>query len=249
MCHCCKVSSALRETRRRFLRKLPTCLVVLLGATRGLSQPEEPLARRNGWARLITPHPFWNLHFEQDPIIAGFLRREVPLRFDSNSYTVDPADLDALCSFPFIFTNDLTAIVDSTQLDHLQEYLRRGGFFYIEACLDHRVTRGFGDFLSRHSALFAKLLPGSEFRPLAPDHAIFQTYFRVDENQLARIDPRVDPERWKNAPPALYGIFQKNRLISLLSLDHLQCEWITKPEKIPLAIRQIANLYVYAMTR
>ena len=252
MCQFCPILPAARESRRSFLGKFAAALVVstsLFSPPRARAQTDEPLARRNGWARLITPHPFWNLHIEQDPIIANFLRREARLNLEPNSYTVDPADLDVLSSFPFIFTNDLSAIVDSKQLDHLQEYLRRGGFFYIEACLDHRATRGFGDFLSRHAALFSQLVPDAEVRRLASDHAIFQSYFRVDETELARINPSVDPERWKGAPPALYGVFQQNRIISLVCLDHLQCEWITKPDKIPLALQQIANLYVYTMTR
>jgi hypothetical protein len=38
-------------------------------------------------------------------------------------------------------------------------------------------------------------------------------------------------------------------VLAVISLQHLQCEWFTKPEKVPHALRQLANIYVYAMTR
>ena len=257
VCNLCQSPEPTHETRRSFLWKLAGGLAVSAGmlcTRRVLGQPatSAPLPTPNGrasWARLITSSPFWALHAEQDAAVANFIRREAHLNLDATSYSVDPANLDALAAFPFIFTNALTAVVDSQQLDNLKEYLQRGGFFFVEGCLDHRVTRSFNSFMGGHLALFEKLAPGCVVRKFAPNHPIFRAYFPVEERKLSLIEPTDDDLRWKGAPQALYGIFQKSRMISLISLQHLQCEWFTKPEKVPFCMQQIANIYIYAMTR
>jgi hypothetical protein len=254
MCRHCSLPSVdpARETRRRFLRRLATGLVVsagLAGYRDLFAQDAVPQGSRTSWARLVTPHPYWDLHREQDTLVAGFIRREVRLNLDTDGGKVDPAALEQLTTHPFIYTNDLSAVVDRPARDNLREYLRRGGFFSIEACLDHRVTRGFGDYLARHRALFRELLPGTEIQQLLSNHAIFQSYFPVNQNQLGFILPGVDDARWQDAPQGLYGVYFQGRMISLLSLAHLQCEWETKDEKIPACLKQMANIYVYAMTR
>ena len=256
MCNLCQFHELRRETRRSFLKKLAGGLAVSAGmlCARGafgqtMDAPLPTPGGRASWARLVTPSPFWKLHSEQDAAVADFIRREAHLNLASTNYTVDPANLEALAAFPLIFTNSLTAVVDPQQRDNLREYLQRGGFFFIEGCLDHRVTRSFTAFMAGHLRLFDQLAPGSQARRLAPNHPIFRAYFPVDETKLSLIEPTDDDQRWRGAPQALYGIYQQNRMISLISLEHLQCEWFTKPEKIPFCLQQIANIYVYAMTR
>ena len=252
MCELCPLPPPSGETRRRFLMKLAAGLAVsagMLSTRRAFGQGPSMAGTQTGWARLITPSLFWKLHGEQDPVLANFIRKEAHLNLDPKGYSVDPANLDELASFPFVFTNDLAAVVDPKQLDNIREYLKRGGFFYIEGCLDHRVTRSFTAYLASHQALFTKLVPGSEIRQLPPEHPIFKAYFPMAESQLGLIDIAPDDHRWQGAPQALYGVFDQARMISLVSLDHLQCEWLTKPDKIPSCAKQIANIYVYAMTR
>jgi Domain of unknown function (DUF4159) len=252
MCHHYYSPSAATESRRSFVRKLAAGLAMsagMLSTRRLLAQGSAMSGSRTGWARLITPSLFWKLHGEQDPVLANFIRKEAHLNLDPTGFSVDPANLDELSSFPFIFTNDLTAVVDPKQVDNLKEYLQRGGFFYVEGCVDHRVNRSFTTYLAHHQELFTKLVPGSEIRQLQPNHPIFRAYFPVEEKNLGLIDVATDDHRWENAPQALYGIYSGTRMISLLSLEHLQCEWLTKPQKIPFCAQQISNIYVYAMTR
>jgi hypothetical protein len=251
MCDYCHLPTPSSETRRSFLRKLTAGLAVssgMLWTRRALAQSATAQSGGAGWGRLVTPSPFWNLHGEQDTTLADFIRQQTHLDLDPKGYSVNPANLAELSSFPLIFTNDLTAVTDTEQLANIKEYLNRGGFFYVDACVDHRVTRSFPTFLSRHVELFAKLAPGSEVLQILPSNAIFRAYFSVDENQLGHEIADADP-RWGNTPQALCGVYLAKRMISLISLDHLQCEWITKPERVPLCMRQIANIYVYAMTR
>ena len=239
------------ETRRKFIGKFATSLALAAGMAwtrRALGQPLADLGRRTGWGRLVTPNRFWNLHGEQDAALADFIRQQTHLDLDPTVYSVDPANVDELSRFPFLFTNDLAA-VDSRQQDNIKEYLERGGFFYIDGCVDHRVTRSFKAFLSRQSALFAQLLPGSQAQELTPTHPIFRAYFPVEQSQLGLRDVVADDQQWKDVPQALYGVYHQGRMISLISLQHLQCEWLTKPAKIPFCLQQITNIYVYAMTR
>jgi len=252
MCNHCQKSDRIPRTRREFIGRAATGLTLAVGllwSRRLFGQTAPPPGSKTGWARLITPSPYWNLHGEQDQPIADFIRRETHLNLDSTSYTVDPSNLDELAAYPFIFTNDLVAVKDAHQQANLQEYLRRGGFIYIDGCLDHRANRSFTKFMSDHAALFAQLLPGSDIRRLTPNHPIFQAYSPIQESNLSPVQVAPDDLRWKGAPQALYGVYQKNRMVSLISLDHLQCEWLTKPDKVPFCLRQIANIYVYAMTR
>ncbi len=86
-------------------------------------------------------------------------RKEAPPQSDTTGFSVDPANLDELSSFPFVFTNDLTAIVDPKALDNLKEYLQRGGFFYVEGCVDHRVTRSFTTYLAHPSGALHQIGP------------------------------------------------------------------------------------------
>lgn len=204
---------------------------------------------RPGWARLITPNPFWSLHSEQDPIISRFLRLQADLVDDATAHTVDPMHLDEVVMFPFIFSNDLASVTAIGARTNLREYLLRGGFLYVDGCLDHRVTRSFGEFLRLHTALFSKLVPGTTVRRLPFAHPIFRSFVPVKETELGLLDESLEPERWTNAPQSLYGVYNGDRMISLISLNHLQCEWITKPEKVDFCMQEIANIYLYAMTR
>ncbi len=253
MCYLCQTPGPRIETRRDFLGKLLSGVAVSAGIAGARSARAQvaatPASRSGGWARLVTASPFWSLHAEQDATVADFLRREARLKLDATGYAVNPASMDELATFPFIFTNSLTAVTDPVQVENLREYLQRGGFFFIEGCLDHRVNRSFTAFMGNHLRLFEKLAPGTQARRFTPTHPIFRAYFPVDESKLAPIEPTADDLRWQGAPQAFYGLYQQDRLISLISLHHLQCEWFTKPGKIPVCLQQIANIYVYAMTR
>lgn len=253
MCELCLRSDS-SHSRRSFLRTLAlSAAAVATGcvtAPRGRAAVNSlPIRSQAGWARLITPNPFWLLHNEQDAQIATFLSQEANLALDPTGYAVHPANLRELTAFPVIFTNGLTSVTDPAAIENIKEYLQRGGCLYIEGCLDHRVTRNFGTFVLSHVAWLRKLFPQIALRRFDAGHRIHRARFAVAEANLALIEPTADDLRWKDMPQALYGLYDDRQLLAVLSLQHLQCEWFTKADKVPHALRQIANIYTYAMTR
>jgi hypothetical protein len=240
--------ATVRETRRNFLRRfiLGTFAGLIL-SRRAAAQTAVPRGGRVGWARLIAPSRYWNVHQGQDPQLANFIRNQSSLNIDPVCYPVDPANLDELCSYPFIFTNAITPVVSAKPLANIREYIKRGGFFYIDGCVNTSVTPSFPVFYQRHADFFAKLFPGSELRMLPESDRIFRTYFSVDE--ITTRYHRRPRDHWGSIAQALYGVYDGEKMISLVSLDHLQCGWPQDPDAAVYCMRQIANIYVFAMTR
>jgi hypothetical protein len=247
MCDHCPPPRPIPETRRSFLRKVAGAAAAagMMGVTRAAAQEKPPAVGRSGWGRLITSSPYWTVHREQDPTLASFVRSETNLKIDPTCYPVDPGDLDRLCHFPLLFTNNLADVRDPRKLLNIREYLYRGGFIYIDGCVNANATPDGQLFLREHLGLFPHLVPGSEVRRLTADHPIFSSYFKLAEAELDSIGPNGS-DRWAGVPPGLFGIFDDDRMVMLFSLDHLQCGWPESAHKQWLATRQIANIYVYA---
>ena len=236
------------RTRRDFLRRFifGTLAGLILGR-RAAAQTAAPRGGRVGWARLVTPNRFWNVHQNQDAQLAEFIRGQTSLNIDPTCYPVQPTSLDQLSAFPFIFTNNIAPVTNPAQQANIQEYIRRGGFFYIDGCVNRGATPSFPAFFTNHVQFFAKLFPGSQLRALPENHEIFRSYFPITEVDTR--NGRGLRGHWGELEEALYGVFDGDRMISLVSLDHLQCGWPNSPERIPYCMKEIANIYVYAMTR
>jgi len=221
----------------------PALLADGLGAA-----PSPPRGGRVGWARLITPGPAWNRHAETDATLTAFIRGETSLNIDPTWYSADPAKLDRLCAFPLIFTNNLTDVRQPAHLKNLQEYLRRGGFIFVDACTNTTITPDPDAFLQRHIALMTALVPGAQVRPLPRDHEIYRQYFAMSETPPHIYNLNIyDP---KFARHGLYGVFDGARMVSLLSVSGLQCGWAGKDgsSHAEECMKMVVNIYVYAMT-
>jgi hypothetical protein len=219
-----------------------------LGARTALAQDDTggPTVRggRVGWGRLITERSSWSVHSANDPELADFIRNETSLNIDPTCYPVDPSSLVQLCNFPFLFTNNLTNVHNPRSIANLREYLRRGGFIYIDRCVNLSFSLPQETFYARHIDFFAQLLPGSEVRPIAADDPIYRCYFPVDHD--------AEPLRMNIRQPghnSLYGVYDRNRMVILLSLANFQCGWPGNWKRQNLCMKMVANIYVYAMTR
>jgi hypothetical protein len=233
-------------SRRAFLRR---CVVVALA---GLVLPrrtgaQSASASAIAWARLVTPGPHWAVHRDQDDVIAQFIRNRTGIAMDPKARVVEPASVEALAGVPLIFSNDLARVVDPGHQANIREYIRRGGFFFVDACVDARVTPSFPDYFRSHTEFFQRLFPGVQLRMLLENHAIFRSFFHLDEADTRT--GRSDRGHWGNLAAGLYGVYDGDQMISLLSLDRLRCGWANDPERMAACVKLIANVYVYAMTR
>lgn len=230
------------------LRSLLTAFGLGLVALPGPARAEEAapsLARggRVGWARLITESRTWSVHGENDPVLATFIRTQTSLNIDPTCYPVDPHNLDALCAYPFIFSNNLADVHSATSLANLREYLRRGGFIYVDRCVNPSMCPPLEVFYYQHVDFFSRLLPGSEVRELPDDHEIYQCYFTFRPSELPEAVRQLGTGHNR-----LYGVFDQGRMVALFSNESLQCGWpYPPPTRRATSLRMITNIYVYAM--
>lgn len=236
--------------------KLILTLAILLSlapaakpAETGTNAVADPRGGRVGWARLITPHWTWNRHAEADPTLTRFIRRETSLNIDPTWYSADPASVEKLCSYPLIFTNNLTDVTDQAHWKNLQEYVRRGGFLFIDSCINSGITPDPDRFLERHIALLRTIMPKGEVRELPKDHDIYRNYFQMAETPPHTFHQNVYRKNW--ARHGLYGIYEGERMISLISLSGLQCGWGGTHTRAHAeqCMKMAVNIYVYTMTR
>lgn len=235
----------------------PTFLLVLFGlaVATGVAAAERPAPRaeprggRVGWARLITPNTAWRRHAEADTVLSNFIRSQTSINIDPTWYSADPAQLDQLCRFPLIFTNNLTDIRNPGHLANVAEYMRRGGFLFVDACINTTITPDPDAFLQRHTETLTRMFPQAKIRMLPPNHEIYGRYFAMKETPPHSYMDSVFSPRWHRH--GLYGVFDDERMLGLLSLSGLQCGWAGTqvPGNAPECMKMTVNIYVYAMTR
>jgi hypothetical protein len=240
------------------LRKIPLnrfrLLVLVAGvgmvALAASAQSETaPRGGRVGWARIITSSPAWKRHADADPRLTEFIRKQTSLNLDPTWYSADPATVEQLSAYPLLYTNNLTDVVNVEHQKNLGEYLARGGFIIVDACIDPRVTPDPDAFLQRHIAFMKALSPGAEIRELPKNHEIYQHYFTLKDTPPHMFMNDVFDKRWSHH--GLYGVFQDQRMVALITLSGLQCSWASHPERAHATecMKMIVNIYVYAMTR
>jgi hypothetical protein len=234
------VADAVTPMNRRTLRCICAAALCIVALPRSIVGAEVPRGGRVAWARLITESSSWSVHDANDRVLADFIRTETSLNVDPKCYAADPADLAQLCAYPFIFTNNLTNVHDPRRLANIREYLRRGGFIYIDRCVNLSFSLEQEPFYARHVALFRSFLPGCEIRELPENHEIHRCYFTL---------PPLNRGSSNSNHSGIYGVYFEGRLAVVLSCANLQCGWPNSPARSAQSKREIANIYVYAMTR
>jgi hypothetical protein len=209
----------------------------------------EPRGGRVGWARLITPHPEWNRHTRSDSVLSNFIREKTSLNIEPTWHSADPAEVEQLCQYPLIFSTNVAAIKNPEHLKNLREYLQRGGFLLIDACSNTTVTPDPDKFLAQHTALLSKILPGSQVRALPATHEIYRSLFTMSLTPPHVYMSNRPDKKWGRH--GLYGVYDENRMVAVISLSGLQCGWdnMSNQRDAEECMRMIVNIYVYAMTR
>lgn len=228
------------------LALLATAAPILLPAQSG-----EPFrGGRVGWARLQTPDAHWRRHSETDRNLSSFIRTRTSLNIDETWYTARIEQLDELCAFPLIFANTLSAVKNPADLNNLTEYLRRGGFLVVDACINGGINPYPEPFLAINTQVFQKLIPGCVIRPLPANHPVYRSFFTMEQTPPHTYNRGVYDPRW--ARHGLHGVFVHDRMVSLISLSGLQCGWSGVPSEPDHNIRcmeMMLNIYIHAMTR
>ncbi|MEO6569084.1 MAG: DUF4159 domain-containing protein [Opitutaceae bacterium] len=194
------------------------------------------------WARLRTSNPYWNRHSGADLALVDYLRRATVLKIDPVWHSVRADSIDDLNVYPFIYCDNI-AHLSPFEAANFGEYLRRGGFFCIDACQHVQINRSIPIFLREQIAVLAAQLPKLRTEELSPSHEIFSVFFKL------KYGP--PPRKTTGEVHPLQAVYDGERLIGVISLNGLQCGWSdSKGGAYPNECAQMmANIYVYAMTR
>jgi hypothetical protein len=233
---------------RRF-SALSFCLTTVLAVGAPLASVAQPRVSegfRGGrveWARLNTGGAHWNRHAMRDQNLLAFLRKHTSLNIETRLAVARPEYLEELCSFPFIFCENLTQ-VSPDGLQNVAEYIRRGGFLFVDACISSKVNPSRPKFLDAHLATLKTLFPDLRSEVLPANHEVFSIYFKTAEYPPNTRTSNTD-ERYP-----LRALFCGDRMIGMLSLSGFQCGWsgIGRPGTGPAVMEMMTNFYVYALS-
>lgn len=238
------------------LRLLLSLLLSAVGTLHAEPFNEAPahapaLGGRVGWARLISDDPEWRRHTRSDNELSRFIKTRTSLNLDAVWHTANPKRPGELALYPLIFSTGLASIRDTPRLDNLKEYLARGGFLMVDACINRDITPDPDTFLADNTAVFQRLIAGCAVKPLPPEHAIYACFFDLTERPPHTYHDAIFDPRWAKHP--LYGVFtDSGRLTAVISLSGLQCGWdrMVAPEgHTEHCMQMVVNIYVHAMTR
>ena len=222
-------------------------------ASKAAETPAAPAPRggRVGWARLMSDDPAWSRHSNSDSALSDYIKTRTSLNFDPVWHTVDASRPERLSRYPLIFSTGLGTFHDDTRQASLREYLARGGFLLIDACINHTITPSPDVFLAENTAVLGRIVPGCTVKPFPPEHPIYSCFFNLGDKPPHTYHDAVFDPRWARHP--LYGVFTADdRLCAVLSLSGLQCGWDNMPGPrghTEQCMQMVVNIYVYAMTR
>lgn len=206
-------------------------------------------SERVGWARLKTSGLYWRRHAKGDPILMDFFRESTSLNIDPIWYTADVEKLDEMCHYPLLFSQGVDMITGPTARANVAEYVRRGGFLLIDACIHKSVTPDPDLFLANQTQFLLEVLPEANVVPLPPDHEVYNCYFHIPEGKPPHTYyNNIFDDHW--ARHGLYEIRIGSRFAGLISLSGLQCGWdrmIAPPGHDVASMKMLVNIYVYAM--
>ncbi|MEO7934529.1 MAG: DUF4159 domain-containing protein [Chthoniobacterales bacterium] len=199
-----------------------------------------------GWARLKTSSPHWMRHSTGDPLLMRFFRENTTLNIAPNWETADVENLEEMCAYPFLFTQGIHTVRSATAQHNIGEYIRRGGFLLIDACINHDVTPSVDGFYDDQVRALAVILPEAHVVSLPNNHPIYDAFFHIPGG------PPHTNVTYEWVRRGLYGIEWNSRLVGVISFSGLQCGWDGMEETRTSrrdSMRMLVNIYVYAMLR
>ena len=211
---------------------------------------DELRGERVGWARLKTPSQWWMRHASGDPTLMRFLRENTSLNIDPTWYVADVEKLDQMCAYPLLFSQGVHMIESASAKSNLAEYMRRGGFLFVDACCNPDVTKvSHAMFLQQEIRFIAEILPEARVVELPQDHDVYHCYFQIPGGKPPHTfyGNVYDSEK---AKLGLYAIRIGQRTAGIISLSGLQCGWdkmIAPPGHDVACMKMMVNIYIFAM--
>jgi hypothetical protein len=223
-------------------------ICLLLIAAGAFAQPsglEEQRGEQVGWARLKTSGNEWRRHATGDPVLMRFLRTKTSLNIDPTWYVADVENPDEMCKYPLLFAQSIQMVGDERGRANLAEYIRRGGFLLIDACINKHITPNPNLFFKEQSKILQEILPEARIVALPNDHPIYRSFFRFPNGA-----PHTeDAPAWSQL--GFYGIEIGSRMAGIISFSGLQCGWDGMKRQTPghdvVCMRMLTNIYIYAM--
>jgi len=233
--------------RRRFIC---TCAAALLAPVLRAQAPNSGSQEFRGgkveWARLRNAGQYWNRHAESDPELLDFIRRNSSLNIDTTWRAASGHTLSDLCNYPFLFA-DRVENLDSTEERNLGEYLKRGGFLFIDCCCNTGINPSPDLYLENQLKFLNGMLPNVRIDAMPDNHEVYTLFFKMQ-----RHPPRAQPgNSWMDTRVfPLHAIFLGNRLVGMLSMSGLQCAWahVGSPANAQEGLEMMTNIYICAMT-
>jgi hypothetical protein len=200
------------------------------------------------WARLKTADPFWDRHAGADPRLLQFVRDHTTLNIDTNWHVADVGRLLQMSAYPFLFSAGIQFVTDEKDRTNLREYLQRGGFVFIDSCINTTVNPDPDVFLKTQEDTFRAILPNVRIERLPDDHPIYRSCFEMKNGlphtyMLNQYNPA-----W--AKHGLYAVYTDNHFVALISLSGLQCGWAgmnPDPTHVTECMKMLVNIYVYVV--
>jgi len=229
-------------------RLFSVLLFLLFGGALDAADPANEPSRggKFDWARLKTDSPYWNQHAERDAHVIDLMRKQTSLNIGDAWHSAEVSRLEELCAYPFVFAQTIASLTDADG-GNLAEYLRRGGFLLIDACVRVTVNPNAELYLAAQTKTLVRQFPNVRVVALAPDHEIYSAYFK-----LTKFPPQTrsgtNPSWARGSTEPLRGIFLEDRLVGVISLSGFQCGLVQNPNPADI-VQMVTNICIYAMTR
>jgi len=160
----------------------------------------------------------WNVHPGAAALLLQQLRRQTAIRVSLKRVIVDP-DSDALSAFPFLYLTGLdTFQFSDNAVQSLRTFLAEDGRLLVNNGL------GLATFDQAVRRELARLLPDASFRPIPPDHDLFNVLAPVTEVAYASALRTAEPALGNR--PALLGMWIGDELRVIYSPYDLEAGWL-----------------------
>ena len=168
------------------------------------------------------------------------LRERFAIKTTIEEAVVSPADPDIFSTPIAYMTGHGTVRFSDAERANLREYLRRGGFLWVDD--NYGLDESF-------RVEMAKLFPEAPLAPLPHDHPVFRSYYKFEKGP-----PKIHEHDGK--PPQLLGIYLQGRLVVLYSYetdigDGIESQGVhpkDSPQIREQAMKMALNIMLFALS-